>query len=74
MRALILLIVVGTIAAPAALAGPPAEETPVVRPVIWWSDLARISDGGGPAFKPSTEVITDAKAFAKVWAKLELQA
>jgi hypothetical protein len=55
---------------PAVSGGPPAKEPRVVRPVLWWSDLGRISDSGGPAFKPTTRLITDARGFAKAWEQL----
>jgi hypothetical protein len=58
---------------PGACADPPGKESKVVRPAIWWSGLGRISDGGGPGLKPSTDLITDAKAFAKLWKQFGLQ-
>jgi hypothetical protein len=45
----------------------PPKEPKVVRPAIWWSGVGRISDGGGGGLKPTTDLITDAEAFAKLW-------
>ena len=67
MRLAILLSVLAVASPLAVRADPPAKEADVVRPVLWWSDLNRVSDGGGPAFKSTTSCITDAKAFAKAW-------
>ncbi len=73
MRSLILLIVAVAIVAPTVSADPPAQQTPVLRPALWWSDLRRVSDGGGPALKASTRLVGDAKGFAEVWAQLGLK-
>src|SRR5581483_1271171 len=45
----------------------PRKEAQAVRPVLWWSGLNRVSDGGGSGLKPSTDLITDAKAFSTLW-------
>jgi len=52
------------------MADPPGKEPEVVRPVMWWSELGRVSDGGGPAMKSMTHCVTDAKGFAKEWDRL----
>ncbi len=46
---------------------PPKEKKKVVRPVLWWSDLGRVSDGGGGVIPARTEVAADADGFAKLW-------
>jgi hypothetical protein len=77
MRFAILLPIVAAISllgpARAAPTDAPTKEPKVVRPAIWWSGVGRLSDGGGPGFKPSTDLITDAKAFAKLWKQFGLQ-
>jgi hypothetical protein len=73
MRHVVLLLVV---VAPLAAVGaePPKKEEKehVVRPVLWWSGLGRISDGGG-RLDPSSALITDAEAFAKLWKQYEMK-
>ncbi len=70
--AMLLAVVVGTPSLGVG-AAPPPKESQVVRPVMWWSGLNRVSDGGGPGLKPSTGLITDAKAFLTLWKQLELK-
>jgi hypothetical protein len=48
------------------------EKERLVRPVLWWSGLGRISDGGG-RLDPSSALITDAEAFAKLWKQYEMK-
>ena len=52
---------------------PAAKADPkVVRPVVWWPDLNRVSDGGGGVIPARTEVAADVAAFAKLWAAQKL--
>lgn len=56
-----------------ACSDPPRKEDRIVRPALWWSGLGRMSDGGGPAFPETCELVTDAEAFDKLWKKLGLK-
>ena len=74
MRYAILLAVVGATALPAARCQPPVgKEQQVVRPVLWWSDLKRVSDGGGGVLPATATLVTDPKGFAKEWDRLGLK-
>ena len=73
MRRFLLVVILAALASPGLYGDPPAKEKPVVRPVMWWSDLGRVSDGGGPAFRATTRLISDAKEFTKVWNQFGLK-
>jgi hypothetical protein len=73
MQTFILPVIMAAMPLPGLCGDAPAKESEVVRPVLWWSDLSRVSDGGGPALKSHTELLTDAKSFAKFWTKCEMK-
>lgn len=74
MRRVIRLAALAAVLPLAARAEPPGGEVrPVVRPVLWWSDLKRVSDGGGGVLPATTAVVTDARAFAREWDRLGLK-
>jgi len=52
---------------------PAKTEKLVVRPVLWWSDLKRVSDGGGAPLLSTITCVTDPKAFVKEWDRLGLK-
>ena len=74
MRSAILLVVMFAAASLVARAEPPAGKEPlIVRPVLWWSNLKRLSDGGGGVLPATTTLVTDPKSFAKEWDRLGLK-
>jgi hypothetical protein len=72
MRRFILFVLLAAAPSTGLCGNPPGKEK-VIRPVMWWSDLGRVSDGGGPAFKSTTKLIADAKEFTKTWNRLGLK-
>jgi hypothetical protein len=73
MRLFSLLAALAATCSSALCTDPPAKEPVVVRPAKWWSDLNRISDGGGSTLKSTTKLISDAEEFAKAWNQLGLK-
>src|SRR5262245_12081701 len=55
-----------------ACADSPGKEAQIVRPAVWWCGLNRFSDGGARV-EPTTDLITDAEGFAKLWKRLGLK-
>jgi hypothetical protein len=70
MRSLILLAVVVVGTSSPSFADPPAKEPKMLRPVMWWSGLNRVSDGGAGGDEQTVILISDAKEFNKVWTSL----
>ena len=50
----------------------PVAKSQLVRPVLWWSDLNRFSDGGSSGPKPRLAVLADAGQLAAEWDALKL--
>jgi hypothetical protein len=73
MRYAMLLIMVTVTPVLDACSDQPRKKERVVRPAMWWSGLGRVSDGGGPALKATSESIADAEAFGKLWKNLGLK-
>ena len=48
------------------------EKERLVRPVLWWSGLGRISDGGG-RLDPASALITDTEGLAKLWKQYQIK-
>ena len=74
MRSAILFAVLAATSQLATRAEPPVgKEPPVARPVLWWSDLKRVSDGGGGVLPSTTACVTGPKEFAREWERLGLK-
>jgi hypothetical protein len=73
MRYLVCLALIVTGQWSGVSAAPPGKEPVKVRPVLWWSGLNPVSDGGSGGGGQKIVLVTDAKAFAKLTRALELK-
>ena len=71
MRVAILLTMLAAGITLTARSEPPdGKERSILRPVLWWSDLDRVSAKSGAVLPSKTTCITDPKEFDKEWARL----